>query len=279
MTSTDFETLIDIQSLKLRLDDPRLAIVDCRFDLANPDWGQGEYLLAHIRGAQYAHLDDDLSGPPVTNRGRHPMPTHAAMNGLFARLAVDVTKQVVVYDSSGGAICARLWWMLRHMGHPRVAVLDGGWQSWTESGLPVVAGLRDIPATRFSGESFSDRLALLEEVGDAPLLIDAREPPRYRGEVEPLDPVAGHIPGAINHFWKQNLQEDGTFKDPSSLRARFNELLADIPAAEALCYCGSGVTACHNVLAMVHAGLEEPRLYGGSWSEMVCGFGSASRHG
>lgn len=262
-----YNTLIDIDTLKSRLNDSRFVIVDCRFDLADPQAGRAAYLSSHIPGAVYAHLDDDLSGPPITNKGRHPMPTQEAMTALFTRLGIGEDKQVVCYDASGASICARLWWMLRYMGHDAVAVLDGGWSAWVNAKFPVCGGEEHNASTRFHGQARVDRLAEVSEITDTPLLIDSRDPARYRGEVEPIDPVAGHIPGAINYFWKQNLDAQGQFRASEDLRQTFLAITGDVSPEAAVFYCGSGVTACHNVLAMVHAGLSQPRLYGGSWSE------------
>jgi thiosulfate/3-mercaptopyruvate sulfurtransferase len=263
----NYNTLIDCQTLRAHEGHPGWVIVDCRFNLSEPDSGRRDYLTAHIPGAVYAHLNEDLSGPPVTDQGRHPLPAPAALAALFGRLGIDASKQVVVYDDASGSICARLWWMLRFMGHERVAVLDGGWVAWVMAGLPVNFGTEYNPGTRFHGSPRGEWLVTLDQVSRLPVLIDSRDPARYRGEVEPLDRVAGHIPGARHRFWKNNLDETGRFLPPLGLRPAFEALLGQMPADQAVFYCGSGVTACHNVLAATHAGLPTPRLYVGSWSE------------
>lgn len=262
-----YRTLISCDDLNAHLGDPLWVIVDCRFDLFNTEAGREEYLKAHIPGAVYAHLDQDLGGPPVTNRGRHPLPLPEALIALFSRLGIDATRQVIVYDSASGSVSARLWWLLRYMGHESVAVLDGGWPAWLEAGLPVSPGEETRSPAAFSGQPQTGWVVTVGEVPKVPLLIDSREPARYRGEYEPIDPVAGHIPGAINHFWKRNLDTQGRFLPPARLREQWRSILGQLPSSEAVVYCGSGVTACHNLLAVVHAGLPDARLYAGSWSE------------
>lgn len=262
-----YNTLINPEALSEHLEDPHWVVVDCRFDLKDIEAGHVAYLNAHIPGAVYAHLDDDMSGPPLTDSGRHPLPAPESLVETFSRLGIDGEKQVVAYDDAGGAVAARLWWMLRYLGHDAAAVLNGGWTAWLDSRLPTAEGEENNPVTEFYGEPRVQRCVLLEEVTDAPLLVDARDPVRYRGEFEPLDRVPGHIPGAVNHFYGDNLDEKGFFLPPKQLRRRLEKVLGDKPAAKTVFYCGSGVTACHNVLASVHAGLPEPRLYVGSWSE------------
>jgi thiosulfate/3-mercaptopyruvate sulfurtransferase len=262
-----FTTVIDVQSLQARLQDPTLVVVDARFNLMNVDEGREAYLEAHVPGAQYAHLDDDLSGPPLTDAGRHPMPSAEAMKALFSRLGVASGDQVVVYDQRDGMVAARVWWMLRYMGHEAVAVLDGGWKAWSAAGCASASGAESRAASAFDGEARGQWLVTVEQVPGAARLVDARDPRRYRGEQEPLDPVAGHIPGAVNHFYADNLDADGRFLPPDELARRLSDTLAGTPAEEAVYYCGSGVTACHDLLAACHAGLPAGRLYVGSWSE------------
>ncbi len=265
-------TVIDAASVAARLGDPDWVIVDCRFDLADPAAGERAYRATHIPGARYAHLDRDLSAPkePSERGGRHPMPAPAHMAALFGRLGIHPGAQVVAYDDSSGHYAARLWWMLRYMGHEAVAVLDGGWPAWLAAGLPVAAGAAgedNRPAALFTGApSFGGHIAI-EAIPDAPLLVDSRAPERYRGEVEPIDPVAGHIPGAVNRPYAVNWAEDGRWKSQETLLAEFLALLGDTPPEEAVYYCGSGVSACVNLLGMAHAGLPVGRLYAGSWSE------------
>ncbi len=244
-----------------------LVLVDCRFELAAPAAGRLAYLEAHIPGAVYAHLDHDLSGPPSTDHGRHPLPSPERLCALFGALGIDATQQVVAYDDAGGMFAARLWWMLRYMGHGAVTVLDGGWQAWVNAGGATDSGDERPPARHFRGAPRRDRLVTLDEVERVAQLVDARAAPRYRGEVEPLDKHPGHIPGAINHCWQSNLGVDGRLADADTLTQRWQASLGALPNAATVHYCGSGVSACHNVLAQVAAGLPEPRLYCGSWSE------------
>lgn len=265
-----YETLVDCETLRRHLGEPDWIIVDCRFYLADPEAGEREYRQSHIAGAVYAHLDRDLSGPPLTDRGRHPLPAPEAMAALFGRLGIDGRKQVVAYDSAGGTLAAaRLWWMLRYMGHTAVALLDGGWQAWQAASLPAAGGIEMNAPAPFAGRPQRQWLVLLDEVAGAELLVDARDPARYRGEVEPIDPVAGHIPDAVNYPLQNNLGPDGRFLAAEQLRRQFELLLGDTAPEDAVHYCGSGVSACQNILAMVHAGLPAGRLYAGSWSDWI----------
>jgi thiosulfate/3-mercaptopyruvate sulfurtransferase len=264
-----FTTIIDAATLAAHLGDPDWAIVDCRFDLMDTAAGERAYETAHIPGAAYAHLDRDLSGPKTsTGRGgRHPLPSPARMTAVFGRLGIGESTQVAAYDDVSGHYAARLWWMLRYMGHEAVAVLDGGWPAWREAGLPVAVG-RDAPPERlYVGGPRGEWLAEIEDAPVAPLLVDGRAAERYRGEVEPIDPVAGHIPGALNRPYAANWSADGRWRSQEELLAEFLALLDDIPPEEAVFYCGSGVSACVNLLAMARAGLPMGRLYVGSWSE------------
>ncbi len=262
-------TLIDAETLHAHYEDPDWRVVDCRFDLQNPEAGRTAYRTAHVPGAVYAHLDEDLSGPPVTDAGRHPLPTPDALRALFGRLGIRESTQVVAYDASAGALAAaRLWWMLRYMGHDAVAVLDGGWQAWEAAGYETAAGEESVSRVQFRGEPRAERLVTVDQVPDAKLLVDARDPARYRGESEPIDPAAGHIPGAVNHFWQQNVDEQGRFLHPAVLKHRLTSTLGAHAPDDAVFYCGSGVSACHDLLALAHAGLSSrARLYAGSWSD------------
>ena len=262
-----YTSIIDVNDLKGNLDHPDWVIVDTRYDLANENTGKEAYLESHIPGAVFADLHHDLSGPPLTDKGRHPLPSAIQLNQLFIRLGVNTGTQVVVYDQVSGSFASRLWWLLRYMGHEAVAVLNGGWPSWVETGLPVHMGEEKNQPGNFKGSPRTDWLVITEQIPSMKLLIDSRDPARYRGEIEPLDRVAGHIPGAINHFWKENLMEDGLFKKPKILEREFRALLGTVSPDEAVFYCGSGVTACHNLLATAHAGLLTPKLYAGSWSD------------
>ena len=262
-----YTTLIDIDSLLDGYQNPDWLIFDARYDLADKDAGNKAYSEGHIPGAIYVDLHDDLSRPPVTNKGRHPLPTEEAMNELFSELGIQEKSQVVVYDNAFGAFAARLWWMLRHMQHQQVAVLDGGWQAWQNAGAPIDSVLEERISKNYKKSSIKQDVIDIDQVENSPLLIDSREPARYRGESEPIDRAAGHIPGALNRFWKENLSENGCFKEKEQLKTEFKAILGNTPAEKTVFYCGSGVTACHNLLAAVHSGLALPKLYAGSWSE------------
>ncbi len=263
-----FSTLISVAELNAERLRSAWRIVDCRFDLMSPEAAEAAYLASHIPGAVYAHLARDLSGPPLTDHGRHPLPSAARLIAVFAQFGIDAHTQVVAYDAaSGGLAAARLWWLLRYMGHDRVAVLDGGWQAWLAAALPHTPGREQIPLAAFVGAPRAERVVRVAEVSGMAGLVDAREPRRFRGELEPIDPRAGHIPGAGNHYWQHNLDREGRFLAPSKLKEAFRDSLGTLPGAASVHYCGSGVSACHNVLAQVQAGLPEPRVYCGSWSE------------
>ena len=260
--------LISVTELVALGRDRPIVVVDCRFDLALPAAGEAAYLAGHLPGAVYAHLARDLAGPPRTDHGRHPLPTPARLREVFGALGISAGMPVIAYDAASGSLAAaRLWWLLRYMGHTQAAVLDGGWQAWQVVGNPSESGSRTASAATFSGAPRADRRVLLAELGAATVFLDARDPQRFRGESEPIDPRAGHIPGARNHCWRANLADDGKFRSPRELREAFGRSLGTLPDAATVHYCGSGVTACHNVLAQVHAGLPEPRVYCGSWSE------------
>jgi thiosulfate/3-mercaptopyruvate sulfurtransferase len=263
-------TIVSTDLLASHLDD--WAVVDCRFDLQNEHWGRDQYRLGHIPGAVYASLNADLSGTPSGTNGRHPLPTIDALAATLGRLGINRSTQVVVYDQDAGSYASRLWWSLRYLGHDAVAVLDGGWAKWLREGRPTRSGDETRHAATFTPSARPDRRVELDEVIarlDHPLrpLIDARAPERFEGRSETIDRVAGHIPGALNHFFKQNLASDGTMLPPETLRANFERLLGATAPTDSVMYCGSGVTACHNLLAMEHAGLTGTRLYVGSWSE------------
>ncbi len=270
-----FTTLIDPETLQAHLEDPDWVVVDCRFSLSDPAYGRRAYQEAHIPGAVYAHLDEDLSGPIVPGRtGRHPLPDPDRLARKLSAWGIDNRTQVVAYDDAGGAFAARLWWLLGWLGHDAVAVLDGGWPRWVREGRPVRGGIETRPPRTFVPHLRPEQVATADEVlrhlhDPAWRLLDARAPERYRGELEPIDPVAGHIPGAVNAPFAENLTPEGTFRPPEQLRQRFEALLGDVPPERVICYCGSGVTAAHNLLAMAHAGLPGARLYAGSWSEWI----------
>lgn len=268
-----FTTLIDARTLEGLLGRQDIAVIDCRFQLNDPGWGRQEYLRAHVPGAVYADLDVDLSGVKTGFNGRHPIPDAGALNRTLGRLGVSRDVQVVAYDQDSAMYASRLWWLLRWMGHASVAVLDGGFSGWLGAQGPTRSG--DEPSTPrvFDGHPNPAMLATLEDVIEmvggrrTALLLDARAPERFRGDVETIDKAAGHIPGARNHFFKDNLDEAGRFRTTAELRANLSKSLDTIPPDRAVVYCGSGVTACHNLLAMEHAGLGGARLYPGSWSE------------
>jgi thiosulfate/3-mercaptopyruvate sulfurtransferase len=262
-----FTTLIDSPTLSQHIEDNDWVLIDCRFSLADTTAGRRAYEKEHIMGAVYAHLDHDLSGPPVTDNGRHPLPTPVSLIQLFSRLGIDRNKQVIVYDDANGMVASRLWWMLRYMGHEAVAVLAGGWQAWKKADLPIFSGTEINPPAIFTGSPRSEWLVQIDEVPDVPLLIDSRSPDRYRGENETIDAQAGHIPRAVNYFYQDNWSKDGRYLPPAQLQERLTQLLGDTPANEAVFYCGSGVSACANLLALTQAGLGNGRLYVGSWSE------------
>ena len=263
-------TLVSTSQLASHLAD--WAIVDCRFDLQNETWGRDQYVASHVPGAVYANLNDDLSGPRTGRNGRHPLPTREALASTLGRLGISNDTQVVAYDQDSGMYASRLWWLLRFAGHRAVAVLDGGWAAWTRERRPTRGGQEQRRPVIFTPGTGLEEPVLIDEAAAAVrdeqrVLVDARAPERYEGRVEPIDRVPGHIPGAVNRFFKDNLTPDGTFKQPDTLREQFTQVLAGHEPTQAILYCGSGVTACHNLLAMEHAGLHGARLYPGSWSE------------
>jgi thiosulfate/3-mercaptopyruvate sulfurtransferase len=269
---TKYTTLVDTATLAAASGRPEVAIVDCRFDLANPGAGEQAYARAHIPGAVYAHLDRHLSGPKTGTNGRHPLPEPDVLEQTLGAFGIDRSTQVFVYDQDTGMYASRLWWLLRWMGHEAVAVLDGGFAQWTAEQRPTAAGVETRSARVFSGAPNAAMVAGTGEIMSVSksggILVDARAAERYRGDVEPIDPVAGHIPSAVNYFYMQNLA-DGRFRSPEELRAQWRAAIGNRKADQVVSYCGSGVTACHNVLALEHAGWTGARLYAGSWSEWV----------
>jgi thiosulfate/3-mercaptopyruvate sulfurtransferase len=266
-----FTTLIETEALLERLTDADTALIDCRFKLDDPAWGERGYEANHIPGAVYAHLTRDLAGAKTGSNGRHPLPDPAAFAAALGRWGIDQSVQVVVYDQDVAMYAGRLWWMLRWMGHDRVAVLNGGFAKWTAEGRPTREG-REVRTPRvFSGRVRHQLVATLDDVaaGKAPAVrvVDARSPDRFRGENETIDKAAGHIPGASNHFFRSNVDATGTFLPADVLRENFLKTFAGTRPEDVICYCGSGITACNNLLAMEHAGLRGAKLYPGSWSE------------
>jgi thiosulfate/3-mercaptopyruvate sulfurtransferase len=270
-----FKTLIDVDSLRDLLGKPRLAIVDCRFDLMKPEAGRQAYLTAHIPGARYADLNRDLSAPIGPHTGRHPLPPPEEFADRLGAMGIGNHTQVVAYDETNGSVAARLWWMLRWLGHDAVAVLDGGFKAWTAHGGALEAG----ETTSHPVEHFAPAVDVNAVLTTADLehtlhdpkatLVDARAQERYVGTVEPIDSVAGHIPGAVNHPFSANLGPDGRFLSAAELKRRWQERFPGRDFENLVAMCGSGVTACHNLLSLEVAGLTGGRLYAGSWSEWI----------
>jgi len=248
------------------------VLVDCRFDLQNEQWGRDQYLTSHIPGAVYASLSHDMAGPKTGGNGRHPLPSIDALSATLGRLGIARGTQVVAYDQDSGMYASRLWWLLRYAGHDAVAVLDGGWAKWTREGRPVRDGEDTRPPATFVAAPRPEMRVSVDEVNaqlgnPKTLLVDARAPERYEGRTEPIDRVPGHIPGAVNRHYRSNAGDDFTLLPPQELRDQFLKVLGSHEPSQAVMYCGSGVTACQNLLAMAHAGLRGARLYAGSWSE------------
>ena len=268
-----YKNLIDSATLNSHLGQENWIVIDCRFSLAEPEAGRRAYAQSHLPGARYAHLDEDLSGPITPATGRHPLPDPARLAHRLGQWGISNATQVVAYDDMGGMLAAaRLWWLLRWLGHPAVAVLDGGFSAWQKDGLPVTAELPLVRPALFEARPDEQLWLTTAQVAALPstdLLLDARGAARYRGEVEPIDPVAGHIPGAINLPTEENLAADGRFRPATELRERFAAVLNGRSPTQIVHQCGSGVTACHNLLAMETAGLHGARLYPGSWSEWI----------
>ena len=269
---TEWTTLVDAETLASHLHRSDLRIFDCRFTLNDTAAGERAWRQAHIPGARHAHLDRDLSGAHVPGAGRHPWPSAADFGDWLGRNGVAPTTQVVAYDAGDGAFAARLWWLLRVAGHAQAAVLDGGFARWTALALPTDDDIAPVePATCpvvFDTSRLLDADAVAARVSAGGLLLDARGAERFRGEVEPIDRVAGHVPGALNRPYPSNL-EDGRFKPATRLAEEFGTLLAGRPASDLIAMCGSGVTACHHLLAMAHAGLPGASLFTGSWSGWI----------
>ena len=271
-----FTTLISTADLAPHLADPDWASLDCRFSLDDTERGRRVYQQAHIPGAIYAHLDEDLSGPSVRGQtGRHPLPALEAIATTFSKWGLDSKTQVVAYDDAGGAVAAaRAWWLLRWLGHTNVAVLDGGWQHWLRENRPTHTGVEHRAARTFRPQPHPEWIVTAPDVLELThdphaKVIDARNADRYRGENESIDPIAGHIPGALSAPYASNLAADGKFMPADQLHAKYESLLGQVAIDHTAFYCGSGVTAAHSVLAVAHAGLGQARLYAGSWSEWI----------
>ena len=269
-----YTTLISTETLHQQLNHPNWVIVDCRFSLADTEAGANAYRHGHIPNARYAHLDKDLSSAITDFTGRHPLPDFTLLAKKLGNWGITNTSQVVAYDDAGGAFAGRLWWLLRGMGHDKVAVLDGGIKHWQNLGLPITTTLPAIKPTTFrpylNDAAWLNALQVQNSLAKKSIcLIDARTPERYRGEQEPIDPVAGHIPYALNRAFQLNLDSNGLFLSAEQLRDQFKQLIGAVASEQVVHYCGSGVTACHNLLAMEHAGLTGSKLYAGSWSEWI----------
>ena len=271
MTST---TLVSATTLHQHINDPKWVIVDCRFSLANNDSGSYAYRHGHLPHARYAHLNNDLSSAITGFTGRHPLPDFTLLAKKLGAWGISNNSQVVAYDDAGGAFAGRLWWLLRSMGHDNVTVLNGGIRHWQRQGLALTTTLPTIQPTTFrpylNPSRWLNALQVQNHLARKTIcLIDARTPERYRGEQEPIDPVAGHIPGALNRAFQLNLDHQGLFLSAGSLSKQFKQLIGARTPEQVVHYCGSGVTACHNLLAMEYAGLSGSKLYAGSWSDWI----------
>lgn len=270
-----FKTLIEPSQLAALLDADDVVLFDCGFELGNPDAGYAAFVESHLPTARYLHLDHDLAAPPSGDNGRHPLPDPETFAALMRANGVKQHQQVVAYDASGGAYAARLWWLLRWLGHDQVAVLNGGRKAWIEAGRPMHHGAAtEVAPGDFAAAPQADWTVTAETVeaniaAPAFTVLDARSASRFAGEPNPMDPVAGHIPGARNRFYGDNLDGDGRFKPAAILAEDFDAVLGEIQPADLVMQCGSGVTACHNLLALEIAGRGGARLYPGSWSEWI----------
>lgn len=268
-----YSTLISADEFAQHLTDPDFLPIDCRFDLANPTAGEEAYRLEHVPGAVYAHLDRDLSAPITATSGRHPLPDPDRFADTLSRWGITSTTQVIAYDADNSAHAARLWWLLRWMGHRKVAVLDGGLKAWKQAGLPLTAEIPRRSASKFEANPdrhmWLDADQLTSKLAHGWRLLDARASERFAGKVEPIDAVAGHVPGAVNHPLSSNLDTNARFLSADELRRRYEASQGGVDDARTVAMCGSGVTACHLLLAMEIAGKSGARLYAGSWSEWI----------
>lgn len=267
--------LVDVRALASELARADCVVVDCRFTLTDASAGQAAYARGHIPGARYAHLDEDLARRPSAAEGRHPLPSREQFAATLGGWGIGADDTVVAYDEGSGAVAARLWWMLGWLGHERRAVLDGGFAAWQEAGLPIEQSSPVFAARDYAARGAAERdsvvttNAVAAAVAGGDVLVDARAAPRYRGEQEPIDPKAGHVPGALNRPFSANVTPAGRFRPAGELRAELTALLAGRRPQQLVAMCGSGVTACHLLLAMEVAGLPGGRLYAGSWSEWI----------
>jgi thiosulfate/3-mercaptopyruvate sulfurtransferase len=265
------KNIVSLQELFDSLDKPDVVVVDCRFVMGRPNAGREQYEASHIPGAVYLDLEQDLSGPVDEHGGRHPLPDIVDLTMALSRVGIGNDSRVIAYDDQGGAMASRLWWLLNYLGHKEAAVLDEGFTAWVKAGYSVTSEVEALQPAKFLAVVEHSILMEMDELrerleDESLTLIDSREAPRYRGEVEPLDRVAGHIPGAMNRFWKDGLTENGSWKDAEAQAERFADLDKD---GEIVVYCGSGVTATPNVIALQEAGFTKVRLYAGSWSDWI----------
>ncbi len=271
----EYGPLISTAALESLIDAGGCRLLDCRFDLFAPERGRESFLAGHLPGAVYADLEHDLSGPVTAVSGRHPLPAPAALAGRLGEWGIRNSDLVVAYDAGNGAMAARAWWLLRWIGHERVALLDGGHAAWIREGRRLSMAVTVRVPVVFDAATLRGRVATTAEVaagvasGAGPLLVDAREAPRFRGEAEPIDAVAGHVPGAVNFPVSRSLEPDGRWRSPADLRAEWQKVLGDAPERPWIAMCGSGVTACHLAVSAVLAGFQAPTLYAGSWSEWI----------
>lgn len=271
----DNEILIAPDTLAPRLGEPGLRIVDCRFSLLDPEAGRRAYEAGHIPGSVYADMDRDLAGPVVPESGRHPLPEPSVLCETFSRMGIDSDTTVVAYDDNSGGVAARAWWLLRWMGHENAMLLDGGMQAWRQQALPVEAGNISVVRKQFAGTPRQDLVLETSQIASggvsgAPYaLVDARSEVRFRGDEEPIDRVAGHVPGAVNLPFEANVDENGRWRAAGDVEERLEAILGDDRSRPWAAMCGSGVTACHLVLAALMCGYREPRVYVGSWSEWI----------
>ena len=264
--------IVSTAELERHLEDPDWLVLDCQHDLIDHAFGRAAYAREHLPGAHFVSMEDDMAGPKTGRNGRHPLPSVEHLERVFSRLGVASGRQVIAYDSSQNNYAGRVWWTLRYLGHPAVAVLDGGLGKWKAEGRALTATVPVATAATFRARPAPDMQVsaadILAGIGTPGLqVVDARAAERYSGEKETIDPVGGHIPGALLRFWKENVNPDGTYKSAGALRAEFNQLLGERPPAQVVHQCGSGVSACNNLIAMEVAGLSGAKLYVGSWSE------------
>ncbi len=261
-----YSTLISAEQLKDQFDAESWVVLDCRFDLFDVDKGEQLYRDSHIPNAIYLNLNQQLAGEVTANTGRHPLPEISVITQLFSSIGIADKKQIIVYDDCSGAMAARAWWLLQWLGHTQVAVLDGGINAWTKREFSLTAQINTPKPAHFVRHASGFKTVTTEQICSGNYqLVDARAAGRFRGEVEPIDPVAGHIPDAVNQPFMENLTEQGLFKSTDDLQALWSPLVQQNTTH----MCGSGVTACHNILAVCHAGFTAPNLYVGSWSEWI----------